>query len=142
MTENIEIELSATRELLAGAYKKLSGKKAHASDCATNNAPAIRPSPCDCSYDGDNRSNESLHEAAEPLFKWLKLNGHPHCTIIMDQTHVELLEGQVATKFTPAPCQECGGSGGRFTGDPCHGTEGWQPCARCGNMGNDKVSHE
>lgn len=101
MTEDIEIELSATRELLADAYKKLSGKKAHASDCSTSNAPAMRPGPCDCSYDGDNRSPESLHEAAEPLMKWLNLNGHPHCTILMDQTHVELLEGQVATPFTP-----------------------------------------
>jgi hypothetical protein len=30
-------------------------------------------------------------------------------------------------------CQECGGIGGRFTGDPRHGTEGWEPCG-CGRM--------
>jgi hypothetical protein len=30
----------------------------------------------------------------------------------------------------PKPvCPECNGLGGCYIGDPCHGTEGWQPCA-------------
>ena len=29
----------------------------------------------------------------------------------------------------PPPCPECAGLGGRYIGDPCHGTEGWQPCS-------------
>jgi len=30
---------------------------------------------------------------------------------------------------TKPVCPECNGLGGRYIGDPCHGTEGWQPCA-------------
>ncbi len=41
-------ELGQTREELAFAYIKLSGKRTHASDCATSNAPAMKPGPCDC----------------------------------------------------------------------------------------------
>lgn len=37
------------RELCADGYKWRSGKKYHASDCATSNAPALMPGPCDCS---------------------------------------------------------------------------------------------
>lgn len=36
------------REELAEAYIKLSGKSTHTSDCATSNAPAMEPGPCDC----------------------------------------------------------------------------------------------
>lgn len=35
-------------EVLAEGYKAISGKDCHASDCATSNAPAERPGPCDC----------------------------------------------------------------------------------------------
>lgn len=28
-------------------------------------------------------------------------------------------------------CRLCGGLGGRYVGDPCWGTEGWEPC-ECG----------
>ena len=31
------------------------------------------------------------------LMRWLKENGHPHMTIIITQTHAELLEGVVCT---------------------------------------------
>lgn len=41
-------EVNRLREELADAYKKLSGKDHHASDCATSNAPAMPPGPCDC----------------------------------------------------------------------------------------------
>ena len=43
-----EAALGEAYELLAEAYRKLSGKKHHASDCATSNAPAEKPGPCDC----------------------------------------------------------------------------------------------
>lgn len=35
-------------EDLADYYVKLSGKRTHASDCATSCAPAMKPGPCDC----------------------------------------------------------------------------------------------
>lgn len=35
-------------EELADLYIAASGKRAHASDCATSAAPANRPGPCDC----------------------------------------------------------------------------------------------
>lgn len=37
-----------TREALAGRYVDQSGFRDHASDCATSNAPALVPGPCDC----------------------------------------------------------------------------------------------
>jgi hypothetical protein len=44
------VELGQTREELASAYVKLSGKRIHASDCATGNAPAMKPGPCNCNF--------------------------------------------------------------------------------------------
>ena len=41
-------EIERLREELAAAYVKLSGRTEHASDCATSNAPAKDPGPCDC----------------------------------------------------------------------------------------------
>ena len=35
-------------ELLSDVYKAASGKQAHSSDCATSQAPAERPGPCNC----------------------------------------------------------------------------------------------
>lgn len=29
---------------------------------------------------------------------------------------------------TKPACSQCNGLGGRYIGDPCHGTEGWRPC--------------
>lgn len=43
--ESLRTELAETREELAAAYVKLSGKGLHASDCATSNAPAMKPEP-------------------------------------------------------------------------------------------------
>jgi hypothetical protein len=42
---------------------------------------------------------EELLEAAKPLIKWMNENCHPHCTAIVDQQKVELLEG-IATNRT------------------------------------------
>ena len=44
----LEKEVGKLRELLAEAYKELSGKKNHSSDCATSQAPAMTPGRCDC----------------------------------------------------------------------------------------------
>lgn len=41
-------EIDRLREELAEAYIKLSGKSIHTSDCATSNAPAMDPGPCNC----------------------------------------------------------------------------------------------
>ena len=46
--EALEAENERLREELAAAYIKLSGTDQHASDCATSNAPAMKPGPCDC----------------------------------------------------------------------------------------------
>ena len=51
--EELENEIGDLRELLAIAYIKLSGKRIHASDCATSDAPAYTPKECDCTY-GEN----------------------------------------------------------------------------------------
>jgi len=44
----LEKETSGLREKLADAYKELSGKTNHASDCATSQAPGETPDRCDC----------------------------------------------------------------------------------------------
>lgn len=41
-------EISALREMLADAYKELSGLAHHSSDCATSRAPAETPGRCNC----------------------------------------------------------------------------------------------
>ena len=46
--EAVEAENERLREELADAYIKLSGAVQHASDCATSNAPAMKPGACDC----------------------------------------------------------------------------------------------
>ena len=48
--------------------------------------------------DLDNPTNEKLLEAAKPLIKYLNNNYHPHCKILVDQTTVEVLEGQAMVK--------------------------------------------
>lgn len=40
-------------EVLAEGYKALSGKRLHASDCAVSCAPAEKPGPCNCDFEGD-----------------------------------------------------------------------------------------
>jgi len=42
--------LEALHEPIADLFIYLSGKRRHASDCATSNAPAYLPRPCDCTY--------------------------------------------------------------------------------------------
>jgi len=39
---------SIVRKEIGIEHALLSGRKHHDSDCATNNAPAMIPSPCDC----------------------------------------------------------------------------------------------
>jgi len=46
------------------------------------------------------RQSEQMLEAAKPLIKWVNENCHPHCKIILDCTHVELLEGQAINQTT------------------------------------------
>lgn len=38
-------------------------------------------------------------EAAKPLIKWMNENCHPHCTAIVDQTRIELMEGVASNKI-------------------------------------------
>ncbi len=43
----------------------------------------------------DEQQKASLLVAAKPLIKWMNENVHPHCSVIVDHTTVELLEGQL-----------------------------------------------
>jgi hypothetical protein len=43
---------------------------------------------------------EELFEAAKPLMKLLNERFHPHCTIIVNQSFTEVLEGVCMTKNT------------------------------------------
>lgn len=47
-SEEKEDALEALHEPLADLFVFLSGKRLHASDCATSSAPAYLPRPCDC----------------------------------------------------------------------------------------------
>ncbi len=49
-SENLRLQhdLNEAHEKLADAYIQLSGRREHASDCATSCAPARCPGPCDC----------------------------------------------------------------------------------------------
>lgn len=47
-SEELKAELEALHEDLAVLFIQLSGKKVHASDCATSCSPAFMPGPCDC----------------------------------------------------------------------------------------------
>lgn len=42
---------------------------------------------------------QELEEACKPLKELLQQKGHPHMTIIIDQTGAEVLEGVCACKF-------------------------------------------
>ena len=46
--DELRAENERLREELASAYVDQSGAVQHASDCATSNAPAMKPGPCDC----------------------------------------------------------------------------------------------
>ena len=41
----------------------------------------------------------TMLEAAKPLIKWMNENCHPHCTALVDQMRIELVEG-IATNAT------------------------------------------
>lgn len=49
LAETQKAEIGALNEQLAETYKRLSGRIAHDSDCATSCSPAETPRPCDCS---------------------------------------------------------------------------------------------
>lgn len=36
---------------------------------------------------------QKMLEAAKPLIEWMKANCHPHCTALVDQVSVMLVEG-------------------------------------------------
>lgn len=66
--ETNETDREVLHELLADAYLGLAGVPAdvHSSECATNQAPAYRPGPCDC---GAARSRPLDHLGAGALFR-------------------------------------------------------------------------
>lgn len=41
---------------------------------------------------------DAMLEAARPLIAWINENTHPHCSITVDHTTVELVEGVAAVK--------------------------------------------
>jgi hypothetical protein len=46
--KRVDFAIDSMRETLASRYIDESGFRDHASDCATSNAPALSPGPCDC----------------------------------------------------------------------------------------------
>lgn len=38
---------------------------------------------------------QKFEELAQPLIDFINENYHPHCTIVIDNTHAELLEGLI-----------------------------------------------
>lgn len=48
--ERMRAELENMHEPLADLFIRLSGKRRHASSCATSSAPASMPGPCDCDF--------------------------------------------------------------------------------------------
>ena len=55
---------SIDKKTVSIEQKVLSARKEHFSDCATNNAPAMIPGPCDCEYtkDGQYRGDQPIKE--------------------------------------------------------------------------------
>lgn len=47
-SSSVETDLYKARKRVGELLKERSGKDFHDSDCATNNAPAYMPLPCDC----------------------------------------------------------------------------------------------
>ena len=44
---------------------------------------------------------EELRAAAMPLMQWLNDNCNPHCTVVVDSEHIELLEGLATARREP-----------------------------------------
>ena len=87
--EALEAENERLREELAEAYIKLSGKSTHASDCATSNAPAKDPGPCNCDAEGDT----DLVAKPDPLFEvWKDMFPRGDCGNCVD---VEMLRAAI-----------------------------------------------
>lgn len=42
-----------------------------------------------------------LTKLARPLVDWLRQNADPHCTVLIDQTSVELVEGVASAYYPP-----------------------------------------
>ena len=73
LLKDAESERDSLREKLADAYKQLSGKGYHASDCATSNAPAMAPELCDCDAPDGESLRAKLAKARETLEPFAKL---------------------------------------------------------------------
>ena len=43
--------------------------------------------------------SSSFEKAAEPLVEYLQTHYHPHCVVVVDQFHAELLEGREVAKY-------------------------------------------
>lgn len=42
-----------------------------------------------------------LTKLARPLVEWLRQNANPHCTVLIDQTSAELVEGVTGIHYPP-----------------------------------------
>jgi hypothetical protein len=71
-------------------------KDLHDSDCATHDAQAYEPGPCNCTIaTNKHRTLEELRVTAAPLMKLICEKCHPHHTVIVTPTSVELLESSM-----------------------------------------------
>ena len=50
------------------------------------------------SKDSTNKTLEEFEALVKPVIKWMAENVHPHHTLIITNTHAELLEGQISVQ--------------------------------------------
>lgn len=79
---------------------------------------------------------------AERMVRWLRANGHPHMSIIIDQTHAELVEGQMAVSV-PFKGEAQNGAivgAGPYQGAPLQGERIHPQDIRYGALQNPKAN--
>ena len=75
--DSMRTDLEELHEPVADLYIALSGKRSHASDCATSNAPAVMPGPCDCTYIGTGITNHPVERLAINLREFARMYDDP-----------------------------------------------------------------
>ena len=80
--EEMEDEIEDLHEPIADLFILLSGKRAHASDCATSSAPAYMPAPCNCSTERQptalEAERDALREALSGMLTFYGMDEDPH----------------------------------------------------------------
>jgi hypothetical protein len=56
------------------------------------------------------QQRQAMLEAAKPLIKWMGENCHPHCTAMVTQTEVELVEGVASARLAARAASDASGA--------------------------------